>query len=236
MTRLTILPCVPIMKAPCAPGFPRPGCFSAPSSPRLRSSRSRSTRPSIPSRRNTSSGPSSGPTATAADLVVLTLDTPGGLDTSMREIIDAIVNAKTPVAAFVGPSGAGRLGRLLHRPGLRHLRHGPGHEHRGRPSRRRLSHGASMDKTMEEKVVNDAASYHPDARREARPQRRHRRGRRPQEPLLHREGGAGWRADRPRRRLRGGPHRPPRRPDGHTVRRLGARPWPFSASPSSSCR
>jgi len=34
-----------------------------------------------------------------ADLVVLTLDAPGGLDTSMREIIEKIVNAGTPVAA-----------------------------------------------------------------------------------------------------------------------------------------
>jgi membrane-bound serine protease (ClpP class) len=41
-----------------------------------------------------------------ADLVILTLDTPGGLDTSMREIIEKIVNAKTPVAAFVGPGGS----------------------------------------------------------------------------------------------------------------------------------
>ena len=41
-----------------------------------------------------------------ADLVILTLDTPGGLDTSMREIIEKIVNARTPVAAYVGPSGA----------------------------------------------------------------------------------------------------------------------------------
>ena len=40
-----------------------------------------------------------------ADLVLLTLDTPGGLDTSMREIITAIVNARTPVAVWVGPSG-----------------------------------------------------------------------------------------------------------------------------------
>src|SRR5512136_803612 len=40
------------------------------------------------------------------DLVILTLNTPGGLDSSMREIITKIVNARTPVAAFVGPSGA----------------------------------------------------------------------------------------------------------------------------------
>jgi membrane-bound serine protease (ClpP class) len=41
-----------------------------------------------------------------ADLVVLQLDTPGGLDTSMRAIVKATLASTVPVATYVGPSGA----------------------------------------------------------------------------------------------------------------------------------
>jgi membrane-bound serine protease (ClpP class) len=41
-----------------------------------------------------------------AALVVLEMDTPGGLDTSMRTIISAILTSKVPVATYVSPSGS----------------------------------------------------------------------------------------------------------------------------------
>ncbi|HHC7307186.1 NfeD family protein [Vibrio campbellii] len=40
------------------------------------------------------------------DLVILKMDTPGGLDSSMRDIIHAITTSTVPIATWVGPSGS----------------------------------------------------------------------------------------------------------------------------------
>jgi membrane-bound serine protease (ClpP class) len=41
-----------------------------------------------------------------ASLILITMDTPGGLDSSMREIIQSILRSKVPVVIYVYPTGA----------------------------------------------------------------------------------------------------------------------------------
>lgn len=42
----------------------------------------------------------------SAELLILQLDTPGGLDASMRDMIQAMLSAEVPVAVYVSPGGA----------------------------------------------------------------------------------------------------------------------------------
>jgi membrane-bound serine protease (ClpP class) len=93
-----------------------------------------------------------------AALVIITLHTPGGLLDSTRDIDNAIINAKTPVAVFVGPAGyrAASAGFLITiaadiaamAPGT-HI--GAAHPVSG--------NGEKMDDVMAKKAASDTAAY-----------------------------------------------------------------------------
>lgn len=92
-----------------------------------------------------------------AEALILKLDTPGGLDTSMRAIIKDFTTSPVPVIVYVSPSGgrAASAGAFLTlaahvaamAPGTNI---GAAHP---------VSMGGEMDKTMKEKVENDSAAY-----------------------------------------------------------------------------
>lgn len=96
--------------------------------------------------------------ASGAALIVFTLHTPGGLLDSTRDINNAIIAAKTPVAVFVGPAGyrAASAGFLITiaadvaamAPGT-HI--GAAHPVNG--------NGEKVDETMAKKMASDTAAY-----------------------------------------------------------------------------
>ena len=102
-----------------------------------------------------------------AAAVLLTLDTPGGLDSSMRQITQAILNAKVPVIGYVSPSGARAASAgtfILLSTNIAAMA----------PA---TNVGAAQPVGLSgavasEKAVNDAAEYIVEHRRGSRPERR----------------------------------------------------------------
>lgn len=89
--------------------------------------------------------------------LVIELDTPGGLDTSMRVIIKEMLAAKTPLVVYVAPSGAraASAGAFI-TMAANIAAMAPG-TNIGAASP--VAMGGQMDKTMERKVTNDASAY-----------------------------------------------------------------------------
>lgn len=92
-----------------------------------------------------------------AEALVIKLDTPGGLDTSMRRIVKDIIGSKTPVIVFVSPSGARAASAGVFIILASHVAAMAPGTNIG--AAHPVSIGEKMDKTMAEKVTNDAAAY-----------------------------------------------------------------------------
>lgn len=93
-------------------------------------------------------------------LLVMKINTPGGLDTSMREVIEEILASKTPVATYVSPSGArcASAGFFIAMASDLFVMAPGTNTGAAHPVGVSIT-GQSMDETMEEKVTHDAASY-----------------------------------------------------------------------------
>jgi membrane-bound serine protease (ClpP class) len=95
------------------------------------------------------------------DLILITINTPGGLDSSMRAIIHNILTSKIPVAIYVSPTGSRAASAgffILLSADVAAM--SPGTE-AGAASPVFLFGGQTVqvDETMHKKVVNDATAY-----------------------------------------------------------------------------
>ncbi len=96
-------------------------------------------------------------------MVIISMDTPGGLDTSMRQIIKAIQSSDIPVASFVNPSGSRAASAGTFITIASHIAAmAPGTNIGAAHPVNMLSPGEGEKEgpsTMEEKVLNDASAY-----------------------------------------------------------------------------
>jgi len=93
-----------------------------------------------------------------AEALVIQLDTPGGLDTSMRQIVQDIVNAKLPVIVYVSPPGGRAASAGLMITLAAHVAAMAPGTNLGAAHPVSLGAG-KMDKVMGDKVVNDMVAY-----------------------------------------------------------------------------
>jgi membrane-bound serine protease (ClpP class) len=95
---------------------------------------------------------------TNAGLVVILLDTPGGLDSAMRVIVQVILNSDVPVAVFVAPSGARAASAGVFITMAGHVAAMAPGTNIGAAHPVDMSQN-EMPATIADKVTNDAAAY-----------------------------------------------------------------------------
>ena len=91
-------------------------------------------------------------------LVIIRIDTPGGLDTSMRSIIKAILNSSVPVVVYVAPRGARAASAGVMITVAAHVAAMAPQTNIG-AAHPVSADGKEISKTMSEKVVNDMVAY-----------------------------------------------------------------------------
>ncbi len=91
------------------------------------------------------------------EALIIELDTPGGLDTSMRSIVKEIIGSDVPVIVFVSPSGSRAASAGVFLTIAAHIAAMSPGTNIG--AAHPVGVGEKMDKTMAEKATNDAAAY-----------------------------------------------------------------------------
>ncbi|MDI6729782.1 MAG: nodulation protein NfeD [Thermodesulfovibrionales bacterium] len=92
-----------------------------------------------------------------AEALIIELDTPGGLDTSMRSIVKDIIGSSVPVVVYVSPSGARAASAGVFITMAAHVAAMSPGTNIG--AAHPVAMGGKMDKVIAEKATNDAAAY-----------------------------------------------------------------------------